>query len=181
MIFVARAILIACFFVICSCSGSQNRPESRSKSKEISLEMYIKINKQLVEDEQKAIESYVVEEGLEMNRTQTGLWYSITKPGIGAKITKGQIVTLDYRIRLLDGTLCYSSEDNGYKKFMVGQGGVESGLEEGVLLLQKGSNAFFIMPPHLAHGLVGDDEKIPSRAILRYEVVVLEVNNNNNN
>lgn len=181
MIFVTRAICLTIFVAVCSCSGSQNRPESRKRSSEIPLETYIQINKQLVADEQKIIQKYIEDEGLEMAQTQTGLWYSITKPGSGSMITKGQVVVLNYSIHLLDGTLCYTSDDKGPKTFLVGQGGVESGLEEGVLMLQNGSNATFIMPPHLAHGLIGDDGKIPSRAILRYEVVVLEVKNNNNN
>jgi FKBP-type peptidyl-prolyl cis-trans isomerase len=54
-------------------------------------------------------------------------------------------------------------------------------LEEGILLLKKGSKATFIMPPHLAHGLLGDDDRIPSRAILRYEIEVIDVKNKNEN
>ena len=65
------------------------------------------------------------------------------------------------------------------KVFLVGQGGVESGLEEGVLLLKQGSKATFLMPPHLAHGLVGDDDRIPARAILKYKVEVVDVKNKN--
>jgi FKBP-type peptidyl-prolyl cis-trans isomerase len=95
--------------------------------------------------------------------------------GKGDKIVKGQIVTLNYKISLLDGTVCYSSSNDGQKVFQVGKGGVESGLEEGILMLRKGSKATFIMPPHLAHGLVGDDDRIPSRAILKYEVEVVNV------
>jgi FKBP-type peptidyl-prolyl cis-trans isomerase FkpA len=59
----------------------------------------------------------------------------------------------------------------------VGRGGVESGLEEGILLLNEGGRAQFIMPPHLAHGLIGDDNQIPSRSIILYEIEVVEVKN----
>lgn len=180
MIFVIRTVWVIIFVSICSCSGSQNRPDNRPKRTQIPLETYIQINRQLVAEEQKTIENYINTEGLEMGQTQTGLWYAVTKQGEGEKIVKGKVVTLGYTISLLDGTVCYASDDTGPKIFLVGQGGVESGLEEGILMLQKGSRAIFIMPPHLAHGLVGDDEKIPSRAIIRYEVEVLEVKNKNN-
>lgn len=176
---VNRLLCFILFIAISSCSGSQNRTNEHKKRVEIPLETYIKVNKQLVAEEQKSIEDYVSREGLNMDKTQTGLWYLITKEGEGNKITKGKVVTLNYSIHLLDGTLCYSSEKDGHKIFLVGQGGVESGLEEGILMMQEGSKAIFIMPPHLAHGLVGDDAKIPSRAIIRYDVEVLNVRNRN--
>ncbi|WP_227625428.1 FKBP-type peptidyl-prolyl cis-trans isomerase [Geofilum rubicundum] len=145
------------------------------------MERYIEINKQLVGEEQKVIARYVEEQELDMQTTETGLWYSITEQGVGDFIEAGKVVSLEYKISLLDDTVCYSSENDGQKVFLVGQGGVESGLEEGILLLKKDSQATFIMPPHLAHGLIGDDDRIPSRAILRYEVEVVEVKNKNEN
>ncbi len=166
--------------MLCSCSGSQNRPENRNRSNEYQLENYIKYNKQLVAEEQNIIKRYIDTEGLEMQQTQTGLWYNIRRGGSGTKVQKGKVVSLKYKISLLDGTICYSSDNKGPKVFLVGQGGVESGLEEGVLLLEKGDGALFIMPPHLAHGLIGDDDKIPPRAILVYDVEVIEINNKNN-
>jgi len=52
---------------------------------------------------------------------------------------------------------------------------VESGLEEGILLLRVGDKATFIMPPHLAHGLQGDGDRIPARSIIMYDVLLLKV------
>ena len=54
-------------------------------------------------------------------------------------------------------------------------GGVESGLEEGILLMKTGGKAKFILPPHLAYGLPGDGKKIPARAILVYDVELLSI------
>jgi FKBP-type peptidyl-prolyl cis-trans isomerase len=121
------------------------------------------------------IKNYIKANGLKMKETQTGLWYSINKEGVGGLAVKGDYITLKYDLRLTDGTLCYSSDDLGFKKFTVGQGGVESGLEDAVLMLRKGSQATFILPPHLAHGLIGDDNKIPARAILIYNVEVIDI------
>jgi len=58
---------------------------------------------------------------------------------------------------------------------VVGHGGVESGLEEAVLLLHAGDKARIIIPSHLAYGLVGDDDKIPARATLIYEIELIEL------
>jgi FKBP-type peptidyl-prolyl cis-trans isomerase len=64
------------------------------------------------------------------------------------------------------------------KTFLIGQGGVESGLEEGILLLQEGDKARFIMPPHLAHGLIGDRDKIPARATIIYDLELVSLSDN---
>jgi FKBP-type peptidyl-prolyl cis-trans isomerase FkpA len=175
LISIQKILVLALMILTCSCTGSQNPEKQRIKSQDISLETYINVNRQLVEREQEKIESYVHENDLALQKTGSGLWYGISEQGSGNKIKKGNIVTLKYQIRLMNGTICYDSDDLGLKEFLVGQGGVESGLEEGVLLLKKGSAATFIMPPHLAHGLIGDDDQIPARASIIYDVEVMDV------
>jgi FKBP-type peptidyl-prolyl cis-trans isomerase len=167
------------FCSLCTCSGSQNSRETQ-RGAELSLEASIKMNKRLVGEEQKTIEKYVKSNKLAMQQTETGLWYKILKDGLGEEVKTGKIVTLNYSVRLLDETLLYSSEKTGSKEFLVGQGGVETGLEEGILMLKNGSKALFIMPSYMAHGLIGDDDKIPLRAILLYEVEVINVKLTNN-
>ena len=76
---------------------------------------------------------------------------------------------------MLDGTLCYSSKRNKPKEFLVGYGGVEAGLEMAVKLMHQGQYGKFILPPHLAHGLIGDNDKIPPRSIIVYDVHLLNV------
>jgi FKBP-type peptidyl-prolyl cis-trans isomerase len=172
-----KSALLFVFCTVCSCMDSQSRQGQQSRSKQIPMETYIEMNRQMVEGDQRIIAEYLENEKLEMVRTQTGMWYKISEPGNGSMVTTGKVVTLNYKIWLLDGTLCYSSDSLGPKVFLVGHGGVESGLEDGVLMLKKGSKATFIMPPHLAHGLIGDDDRIPPRAIIKYEVEVLDVKN----
>ncbi|MGM0532634.1 MAG: FKBP-type peptidyl-prolyl cis-trans isomerase [Bacteroidota bacterium] len=170
-----RGILLVFMFMISSCSGSQN-PGSQDKDKQrVTTDDLIEANRNLVNQEQGEIKEYVKEEGLEMEKTGTGLWYKISESGEGDAIQTGDVVELDYTVRLLDGTLCYDSENRGPKSFKVGKGNVESGLQQGILFLKKGAKAKFIMPPHLAHGLVGDDDRIPSRAIIIYDIEVLDV------
>ena len=62
-------------------------------------------------------------------------------------------------------------------RFKIGQGGVESGLEEAVLLMSVGDKGRFIMPPHLAHGLLGDNNKIPPRSIIVYQAELIKLTN----
>ncbi len=173
---VSKVMVFILMMSVSSCSGSQNRNEDNQNT-EIPLETYIKVNRSLVAKEQARIKAYLDSQNIEMERTGTGLWYIIDIPGNGPDIKRGQIVTIEYEVKLLDGTVCYDSDEKGPREFEVGRGGVESGLEEGILLLKNGSKARFIMPPHLAHGLIGDDDEIPARAIIRYDIEVVDVKN----
>jgi FKBP-type peptidyl-prolyl cis-trans isomerase len=110
-----------------------------------------------------------------MKETSTGLWYMIYAHGSGVKAEKGNSISLRFSISLLDGNLCYSSDSLGLKKFLIGSGHVESGLEEAVLLLHQGDKARFILPPHLAYGLLGDNNKIPPGSAILYEITVEQI------
>ena len=95
-------------------------------------------------------------------------------------IESGDVVSLEYEIRLLNGKMIYSSKNDGIKTFLVGRGGVESGLEEAILKLRKNSVAILILPAHLAHGLLGDGNKVPARAALVYKLKVVDKIDKNN-
>ena len=60
------------------------------------------------------------------------------------------------------------------RKRLSGRGEIETGLNEGLKLLKPGAEAIFIIPPFLAYGLVGDRKMIPSRAVIVYNVNILQ-------
>ena len=137
----------------------------------------IKVNRLLVKKDSAKIAEYIKGRNWNMIETKTGLWYMIYKKGAGKKSKEGLYATINFNLTLLDGTQCYSSDSLGPKCFRIGRGSVESGLEEGILLLKEGDKAKFILPPHLAHGLVGDDNRIPARSIIVYDVELVSLDN----
>ena len=70
---------------------------------------------------------------------------------------------------------CYNSDKDGLKLIELGKAEVESGLEEGILLMKVGDKAKLVIPSHLAFGLLGDENKIPKRATLIYDVELVEI------
>ncbi|SMO41673.1 protein involved in gliding motility GldI [Saccharicrinis carchari] len=170
----------SCIMVLLLLCASACKIQNKDKpdKRKVTAEELISVNRYMVGKDASVIKKYAEENNYNMLETETGLWYQIDKAGDGEYADNGDVVKIAYDIYLLDGTPCYSSDSLGYRSFKVGQGGVEAGLEEGILLMQKGAKATFIMPPHRAHGLVGDDDKIPGRSILLYKVELVDLKKN---
>lgn len=160
--------LLLIFFISCK----KNSQGSNSPLQKVD---FVEQNKVWVKKDRQIIVGYLNRQGIRMTETSTGLWYHKLEEGNGIPVERDKLIEISYDIYLLDGTLCYSSKQEGNKTFLVGKGGVESGLEEGILLLTKGDSVHFLIPPHLAHGNTGDDNKIPPRAILDYRIKVVNV------
>ena len=166
--------LVASLMFFQFCSENRERKVSEAELRETEKAL-VGANRILVKKDREKIMAYIRRNNLTMKETPTGLWYGIERHGFGVKSQPGALVTLKYKVSLLDGTVCYDSDSLGVKQFRLGKGGVESGLEEGILLLRVGDKATFIMPPHLAHGLQGDGDRIPARSIIMYDVLLLKV------
>lgn len=171
-------ILFLLVFVLYSCKNNDKiKPDQvvRHKVAQKNInEPLEEANRNLLIQEAGRINDYIENHQLNVVQTGTGLRYQIHNQGEGELVKEGDVVTLEYEVRLLDGNLIYSSEKDGDKTFLVGRGGVESGLEEAILKLRKNSVATLILPAHLAHGLTGDGNRIPSRATLVYEIKVVD-------
>lgn len=161
--------LLPCFF---ACQPSQKEESQQPK---ISKQDLMEANRLLIQKDKAKIAAYIERHELKMEESPTGLWYCIESAGAGPLAQADDIISLRYKLSLLDGTLCYSSDEDGIKTFKVGKGGVESGLEQAVLMLNQGAKATLILPPHLGHGLPGDGQKIPARAVLIYELEVVSL------
>lgn len=166
-------ILALAYLTACNTKTEQQKTIDPSQYKK----PLIKANQDLVELEEIDIENYIQRHKWKMEETGSGLRYLIYERGNGKKVEEGKVIQFHYRTELLTGKLCYSSDDLGVKEFLVGRGGVESGLEEAVLYLREGDRAKIILPSHLAFGLLGDDDCIPKKAVVVYDMEVLAVLN----
>ncbi len=152
----------------------QERPMTIAESRAYK-ENLEKANRGLLNMDEDRIEAYVKRRGWQMEKTQTGLWYEIYEKGSGQQAEKGQMARLDYSVYLLDGTLCYTSDSLGSMQVRISQSSIETGLDQAILMMREGDKGRFIMPPHLAHGLLGDDAKIPPRSIIVYHAELLKL------
>ncbi len=110
-------------------------------------------------------------------RTSTGLRTMILKDSDGPSPKKGDVVSVVYVGKLLDGTIFDQATDPEKPfTFRVGRGQVIEAWEEGMQLLKVGQRRLFIVPFELGYGTRGSPPKIPKRATLIFEVELLSIN-----
>jgi FKBP-type peptidyl-prolyl cis-trans isomerase FkpA len=167
---------ILVFLCICGCD---NRPKEQPSIKVVTQkdveEKSKEANRQYTLRERDELNIYLKNHSEKFTQTGSGLYYHISKTTNNAKVKQGQLVTIAYVIKLLDGTICYTSKEEGLKKFIVGGDNVETGLHEALLLMKIGEGGRFILPSHLAHGLLGDMDKIPPKAVVIYDIELINV------
>ncbi len=109
--------------------------------------------------------------------TGTGLRYLVRTPGTGdATPARGQVVTVHYEGRILDGEKVFDTSANreGPFNFRIGNGSVIPGWDEGVISMKKGEKRTLIVPFWLAYGDKGITGKIPRRATLVFDIELLK-------
>ena len=108
--------------------------------------------------------------------TASGLRYQMIQKGNGKQAFKGAKVSVHYKGQLTNGMVF----DESYKRkqpidFTVGVGQVIEGWDEGILLLQEGDKARFVIPSNLGYGSRGAGGVIPPDATLIFDVELMKV------
>lgn len=138
-------------------------------------EQFVRANQYMFQRHQDHISAFLERVGWEAEVSPSGLWIVVEEEGTGKRTRDNSRVSFAFESTLLDGTPCYSATSEQPSVITLGRGGVESGVEEGLLKLSAGAKAIFLIPPHLAHGNFGDRDKIPGNSVLIYRVQLLEV------
>jgi FKBP-type peptidyl-prolyl cis-trans isomerase len=105
--------------------------------------------------------------------TKSGLQYQVLKAGTGANPKLTDVVKVNYKGTLLDGTVFDSSYDSGSPiEFPLGQ--VIKGWQEGIQLAKVGGQIRLFVPPALAYGEIGSPPAIPPNSALIFDVELLD-------
>jgi FKBP-type peptidyl-prolyl cis-trans isomerase FkpA len=116
------------------------------------------------------IKDYIAKNKLNVAKTDSGLYYVITKPGTGALIANGDTAVINYTGKLLSGKVFDSSiksvavkaklgslDQRPFSPIRVAVGAkkVIPGWDQALLLLNKGAVATVVIPSHLGYGSSG--------------------------
>jgi FKBP-type peptidyl-prolyl cis-trans isomerase len=134
-----------------------------------------KFNKELAIEEQININLFLEHKRTwQMTKTGSGLQYYIYKDGTGERTAaEGDIAQVEMQITLLDGKECYVTKSDEYEEFVIDKSDIETGIQEGIKKLKVGDQAKLIIPSHLAHGLIGDMDKIPPLSTLVVDITLI--------
>lgn len=151
-------------------SREEHQKQLNEKRKADSVKM--EANKRQEGDKMK---KYLAEKKITAKPTESGLVYVEHLKGTGAKALPGKKVSVHYTGTLLDGTKFDSSRDRGEPfEFVLGQGQVIKGWDEGIALMNVGGKATLIIPSKIAYG-ERDMGQIPPFSTLVFDVELLDV------
>ncbi|WP_139924607.1 FKBP-type peptidyl-prolyl cis-trans isomerase [Hymenobacter sp. DG01] len=161
----------------------QTRDEAMADVQKMQAELPQKMQaraKAQIKTDDVALQAYIKKNNLKVEKDTSGVYYSVTTPGSGAKPKAGQLVSVLYKGSLLEnGKVFDSSEKMGNKPFdfVLGQGQVIPGWDVGIAQFPKGAKGFLLVPSSLAYGQRGAGADIPADAILRFDVELVDVKN----
>jgi peptidyl-prolyl cis-trans isomerase A (cyclophilin A) len=109
-------------------------------------------------------------------KTQSGLDFIEIEEGKGKQAEAGKTVAVHYTGKFQDGRVFDSSVSRGEPiEFVLGQGMVIKGWDEGIAMMRVGGKAQLIIPPDLAYGEKGAGGVIPPNATLVFDVELVKV------
>jgi FKBP-type peptidyl-prolyl cis-trans isomerase len=137
------------------------------------------INVDYTKADEALIQKYVADNKLgTAQRLPSGLYYVPTKAApTGTPAAAGKTVSVLYTGQLLDGSVFDASAKHGNEpfSFVLGEGKVIPGWDQGIALMHKGEKGVLLIPSALGYGPDGAGSDIPPNAVLRFEVELLDV------
>ncbi len=141
-------------------------------------------------NEAKDLEKYLSENNIKVKPTESGLYFITLKKGNGVKAENGKKVKVNYTGMLINGTIFDTSVEAEAKKaniynekrpyqpfeFLLGQGKVITGWDEGIAMMKVGGKAKLVIPSKLGYGERGYGGAIPPCAVLVFDVELVGVN-----
>lgn len=141
-----------------------------------------------LEKDDALIRQYLEEKGLEATKSDDGIYHVVREEGNGPKPQNGQRASVNYTLRLTDGTLIDTSNEEVAKEagvynarrqyqpytFTVGNDNVVDGWHKGIPLVNKGGKGTLLIPSGLGYGPRGRSG-MPPNSILVFDVEVVDI------
>lgn len=166
-------IALLFLLILASCGEEEKKDEPLKWTKEQS----VNLGEELAKEEDLRIQLFIERQSkFNFTKTGSGLYYANIIQGEGQSLAEeGDVACVDIEIMLLDKTMCYETEEDECLEIKIDKSEAESGLQEALKLMKEGDRSMLIIPSHLAHGLVGDQDKIPPLSTLLVDVTIAEL------
>lgn len=155
--------------------------EMKTILKELEKRIYIAVQKQYQENSVKVLkegEAFLKENSRNEGvvTLASGLQYKVLKEGSGPSPTANDVVIINYRGTLINGTEFDSSYSRGTPE-AVSIKAVIPGWSEALKLMKAGASWQLFMPPSLGYGQRGLEKRTPPNSTLIFEIELLSIEN----
>ncbi len=146
-------------------------------------ETEIEEERKLMEESAKLLEEDLLNQFVEDNKIiekprLSGLYIIEKKEGTGRIVQTGDVLMVNYSGMFVNGNIFdLSFQRKEPFVFIIGQGNVIQGWEEGFMYMKAGGKARFIIPSHLAYGKEGYGSIIPPYSCLIFDVELIKIKN----
>lgn len=180
---------IALFSSLFACGNAPQETKSAAEpeeKKEITDDLVIRLSTEMVanpttqaERDKNTILNYAIDNNLNVQMTQKGLFFLIINEGKGDLLSWGDKISANYIGQFLDGQIFDSTDKKGEPMtFYIGN--MIDGWNEGLQLLRPGGKAIFLIPSALAYGEEGIQDKkerdvIPPNTVLKFDIEVVDL------
>lgn len=159
-------------FLLSACGEDEKPKKAPNWNQQKSTELH----QNLSEQEDIDIQLFLANvEPSRIKESGSGLRFISVKPGSERAILDQETAGVRYSVKLLDGKKCYETEKGRLDIFKVNHSDIESGILEGIRNMHLGEKARLVFPSHLAHGLIGDMDKIPPLSPLVVDIELVEI------
>jgi len=129
----------------------------------------------LLRSDQAQIMKYLKERNLEAIKDEEGFFYTIERQGNGVYPKMGQMVSVFYTGRFLDGTVFDSSDKMGGEPASFDLRYVVNGWQLGMQKFDIGSKGTLYLPSPLAYGERGSKPKIAPNTIIIFDIELVDI------
>lgn len=163
-----KYIILTLFLFFLSCTKKEKKidiPSSTIKDFAISAK------KDQIEIEKKIINEYI-KRSQKKWKCQGSICISLEHSRNGKLISNNDTILIKYKLSLINGKMCDSSNFNKYILYVVGKDYEPKGLQYVLNELKRGDCAWAIIPSPFAYGFIGDLKCVPPNTPVIYYLCV---------
>lgn len=131
-------------------------------------------NQEIDENEIERIQAFLDANDIDVEPTESGLYYVELIEGTGLQPVDGDTVEVHYRGTFLDGRIFADNMNSDPFRFILGTGYVIEGWDEGLTYMKEGGEAMLVIPSTLGYGTAGT-YGIPGYTPLVYTIILEDV------
>ncbi|MBQ0016833.1 MAG: FKBP-type peptidyl-prolyl cis-trans isomerase [Bacteroidales bacterium] len=162
--------IAACCLIWAACGEPPILNENNDANANGNLkERMINANRYVIEHEETAINGYIERRQWAVSELSCGARLHLYKNGDGNTIQNDETIVVQYSVETLDGQTLYPSKQD---TLIAGRLLPTEGLDAAILHMSHGSKAHVVVPSNVAYGVVGDQDRIPSRTPIVYDITI---------